>query len=96
MADDRIKNHKDLATERETYAAKHLPVDLAEKVLAKAEEFIAYLDELKVTTHPGVRTMTGTIEAGMSLIKAELLADKLVGTEDEMDAWQRAGIKPRQ
>jgi hypothetical protein len=90
-----IKNHKDLATERETYATKHLPVELAEKVLALAEEFLAALGEMKVSTHPGVRVMTGNIEAGATLIRAELAADGLVGTEDEIDAWQRAGIVPK-
>jgi len=96
-----IKNHRELskgkenATERETYATRHLPVDLAEQVLAKADEFAEFLNGLKVTTHPGVRGITNAIEVGTTLIKAELAADGLIGTEDDTDAWQRAGIVPK-
>jgi hypothetical protein len=81
---------------RTTYATEHLPVELGEKVCAETRGFLKFLNEATVTTHPCVRAMINGIEPYLNMLEAEVMADKLVGGEDEMDVWERNGIKAKE
>lgn len=84
---------------RTTYATEQLPLELAKTVVAKAEEFVAFLEQEKVMTAPEVRAMVNPILPQINILKGQIMAAEIQaagGGEDEMDVWERNGIRAKQ
>jgi hypothetical protein len=82
--------------QRETYNLKPLPLELAEQVLAHTREYVEFLKQSGASTHPDVRAIVFTCERSFAGLVGQIEAAKVRargGGEDEMDAWERDGIK---
>jgi hypothetical protein len=83
-------NPKKFGNNNQYQLRQPLPKGVPEQILAKAREFLEFLDSTKTTTHPTVRAMYHGVDLQIASLVGMVEAEKAReagGGRDEMDVW---------